>query len=350
MSDAPWKDALKRARDPTPAPTRIAAAPTLGAPPDPATLSPELARLMDERRALEARMTGLTGGVGPSDPRYAVTPLDQRRAELARWGAGRDAARAVSVSTVPAGRATPPPPVPFPALRATPGEVARAPGPALRPTPGESVRPTPGTLTPDLRAAAPLAELFERPAPPPRAREKPSDRPPATAGRDANPRAEASRRLAAAAQGGRALRDVGRALRVPEDRPRNGPEDPLDRRLDRARDMVSRGRKAYAAAERALDSAREAIPQDWVERARERIPGLGRADPYVREAARKLAVVVGTIDELTDKADQMRSMARDVRELREADAAHDDARRDRALERLKAKRSSEARDNSEGDD
>jgi len=349
MPDAPWKDALKRARDPTPAPTRIAAPQAFGALPDPTTLSPELARLMEERRALEARMTGLTGGVGPSDPRYAVTPLDQRRAELARWGAGRDAARAVSAGAVPADRAAPPP-APLPALRATPGEVARAPGPALRPTPGGSVRPTPGALTPDLRSAAPLAELFERPAPPPRMRDKPSDRPTGAASRDADPRAEASRRLAAAAQGGRALRDVGRALRAPENRPRNGPEDPLDRRLERARDMVSRGRKTYAAAERALDSAREAIPRDWVERARERIPGLGRADPYVREAARKLAVVVGTIDELTDKADQMRGMARDVRELREADAAHDDARRDRALERLKAKRSDAARDNSEGDD
>jgi len=349
MSDAPWKDALKRARDPTPVPTRIAAAPSTAASPDPATLSPELARLMDERRALEARMAGLTAP-GPNDPRYAVTPLDQRRAELARWSAGRDAARAVPASPVPAGRVAPPP-VPFPVLRATPGEAPRgASNPLLRPTPGEAVRPTPGALPPDLRrAAASLPEMFERPTPP-RTREKSGERSPGAADRDADPRAEAVRRLAAVAGGGRALRDAGRALRTPDERPRNGPGDPLDRRLERARDMLSRGRRAYAAAGRALDSAREAIPQDWVERARERIPGLGRADPYVRDTARKLAVAVGTIDELTDKADQMREMARDVRELREADAAHDDARRDRALERLKAKRADDARDKSEGGD
>jgi len=38
-----------------------------------------------------------------------------------------------------------------------------------------------------------------------------------------------------------------------------------------------------------------------------------------------------------------------VRELKEADEARDDARRDRALERLKARRSEESRDSSEGD-
>jgi len=345
MPDAPWKDALKRARDPTSAPTRTAAAPSAAALPDPAAVSPELARLMDERRALEARMAGLAGASSAGDPRYTVTPLDQRRAELARWGAARDATRAVS--PLPDGRVAPP--APPPALRATPGELPRgAPSPVLRPTPGELVRPTPGALTPDLRRAGLPAEIFERPASPSRPRETPRDRS-LLAARDSDPRAEASRRLAAAAESGRALRDAGRALRAPADRARNGPGDPLDRRLEQARDLVGRGRRAYAAAERALDSARDAIPKDWVERARERVPGLGRADPYVREAARKLAVAVGTIDELTEKADQMREMARDVRELREADAAHDDARRDRALERLKAKRSDGARDNAEGD-
>lgn len=359
MPDAPWKDALKRARDPASAPRRVASArlPASSSALDPATVSPELARLMEERRALEARMTGLAGAAGPSDPRYAVTPLDQRRAELARWSAGRDAGRAALGAAALAGRAVTPP-APNPALRATPGETARGGSdPALRATPGESVRPTPGGLPPDLRrVAAPLTELFERPAPTSRERpreksgDKPRERASANAEREADPRAEASRRLAAIAESGRALRDAGRALRTPEDRPRNGPGDPLDRRLERARDMVSRGRKAYAAAERSLDAAREAIPRDWVERAREKIPGLGRADPYVRETARKLAVVVGTIDELTDKADQMREMARDVRELREADESHDDARRERALEKLKAKRADEARDNPQGED
>lgn len=119
------------------------------------------------------------------------------------------------------------------------------------------------------------------------------------------------------------------------------PGDALDRRLARARDMIARARTPATAANRALDAARDAIPANWTERARERIPGLGRADPYVRETARKLAVAVGTIAELTDKADEMRALASNVRELRDADAANDDARRDRALDRLRARRAEE---------
>ncbi|PVM87136.1 hypothetical protein DDF67_14605, partial [Caulobacter endophyticus] len=118
MSDPPWKDALRRAKSPTPAPAPIRAAPSpsRGSSPgaDPAALSPNLARLMAERQALESRMAQLTGQDGLGDPRYAVTPLDQRRAELERWGAGRDAARA----TV-APRPDPHPPALPPALRGT---------------------------------------------------------------------------------------------------------------------------------------------------------------------------------------------------------------------------------------
>lgn len=102
--------------------------------------------------------------------------------------------------------------------------------------------------------------------------------------------------------------------------------------------MVSRGRRAYDGAEAALRRAEDAIPRDWQERARERIPGLGRLDPYVREAARLLRVAVGTVDEIGEKADQLRDMARSARELKEADEAGDEARRERALSRLQARR------------
>jgi hypothetical protein len=345
MSDPPWKDALRRAKSPAPAPApaRAAASPSRGPSPcaDPAALSPNLARLMAERQALESRMAQLTGQGGLGDPRYAVTPLDQRRAELERWGAGRDAAR----STV-APRPDPHPPVLPPALRGTAADALRAtPGEGLRATPGEQVRPTPGGLPPDLRRLAP-SEIFERPAPSPR--EAPWER--IAARREAGSSTEPSRRLASLADAGRGLRDAGRALQGVGERPRAAsPSDPLDRRLARARDMVSRGRRAYAAAERALDGARDAIPADWIERARERIPGLGRADPYVRETARKLSVAVGELADYAEKADRLREMASDVRELKEADEARDDARRDRALERLKARRSEESRDSSEGD-
>ncbi|MDG2528598.1 hypothetical protein [Caulobacter endophyticus] len=378
MSNPPWKDALRRVKTSAPKPVRAAPSPPAGLSPDadPSTLSPTLARLMAERKALEDRMARLTGQGGQVDPRYAVTPLSQRRAELDRWGAARDAAREAAPS-----RPNPQPPPRAPikpsatraaveALRATPGE-------GLRPTPGEQVRPTPGGLTPDLRRFNP-AEVFERPAPSARAapwerspappREAPweraaaqprqaaDERPPSrerqapwerlAARREDASLTEPSRRLSSLAEAGRGLRDAGRTLPDPAERPRAATAtDPLDRRLAKARDMVSRGRKAYAAAERALDRARDAIPSDWVERARERIPGLGRADPYVRETARKLSAYVGDIADYAEKADRLREMAGDVRELKEADEARDDARRDRALERLKSKRSEE----SEGD-
>ncbi|KSB89704.1 hypothetical protein AS593_01370 [Caulobacter vibrioides] len=381
MSDPPWKDALRRAKAPTPAPApaRAPPSPSVGLPPgaDPAAVSPNLARLLAERQALEGKMAQLTGQGALGDPRYAVTPLNQRRAELERWSAGRDAARAAAGP-----RPDPHPPALPPSLRGTTADALRATaGEGLRGTPGEQVRPTPGDLTPDLRRFNP-AEVFERPAPSPREaawerapaspreaawerpaatpRETPWERPAASpreapwerlaARREDVPATEPSRRLSSLADAGRGLRDAGRALRDPAERPRAATvSDPLDRRLAKARDMVSRGRKAYAAAERALDGARDAIPSDWVERARERIPGLGRADPYVRETARKLSSYVGELADFGEKADRLREMASDVRELKEADEARDDARRDRALERLKAKRSEESRDSSEGD-
>ncbi|QMW22854.1 hypothetical protein [Sandaracinobacteroides saxicola] len=306
---APWQDALARARAGGRPPTAVAAAPTavaaapapvaaIAAPAvDPASVAPGLARLLEERAALERSMAALTGAA-PSDPRYAVAPLAERRAELARWGGARDAARAEAAREAPR---TPGMAFPEPLLRGTPGESVRA-------TPGESVRETPGAL-PRVPALPDLARG----------------------------RAEAGRRISALRDVGSALSDAGRALRAPGER-REGGGDPLDRRLAAARDMAARGRRSYAAAERALGAARSAIPDGWEERARERIPGLGRADPYVREAARKLAVVVGTIDEMTAKAEQLRESASAARELREADAANDDARRDRALERLRARR------------
>ncbi|MEH0195739.1 hypothetical protein V7S57_08375 [Caulobacter sp. CCNWLY153] len=388
MSDPPWKDALRRAKAPAPTPARAAPSPAVGLPPgaDPAALSPNLARLLAERQALESKMAQLTGQGALGDPRYAVTPLNQRRAELERWGASRDVARAQAGP-----RPDPHPPALPPALRGTAADALRATaGEGLRATPGEQVRPTPGGLTPDLRRFTPT-EIFERPAAAPREapwerpaasprqapwerpaaspRETPWERPAApprdapwerpaaaasreapwerlAARREAEPLTEPSRRLSSLADAGRGLRDAGRALRDPAERPRAATAtDPLDRRLAKARDMVSRGRKAYAAAERALDGARDAIPSDWIERAREKIPGLGRADPYVRETARKLSSYVGEVADFADKADRLREMASDVRELKEADEARDDARRDRALERLKAKRSEE----SEGD-
>ena len=314
----PWRDALRRAAGTAQVLRAVSAgsagtsSAARGIPSSfaPSTVSPRLAELIAERERLQAGVAAHTGG-GTADPRYAVAPMSHRRAEFARWSDIRNSRN-------------PQPNPATPSLRPTPAIT----DPALRATPGESI-PS-GSVPTDPRQWM--------------------------AARDA-----AGERVGVVRDAAASWRDIGRALRAVGDagnhnaspgaleslassgaeRPRlAGYEqgDPLERRLARARDLVSRSRKAGAAAQRALDKARTAIPDDWVERARERIPGLGRADPYIRESARKLSVVVGTIDELTTKADQLREMAQSVRELQEADATNDDARRDRALDRLKARR------------
>lgn len=244
---------------------------------DPARVSPALAALIGERESLQAGVAALAGG-SAADSRFAVARMADRRAEFARWSATRDAVRA-----------RPRPPAPVAVAPGQSNSPATAPLP-LRPTPGETVPAGNVPLDPRGWLAA----------------------------RDAATTTDDGRRAAAPPPG-----------------------DALDRRLARARDMIARARTPATAANRALDAARDAIPANWTERARERIPGLGRADPYVRETARKLAVAVGTIAELTDKADEMHALASNVRELRDADTANDDARRDRALDRLRARRAEE---------
>ena len=290
---APWQDRLAQAKaggaapgTATITPAAVAQAPQ----PDPTRFAPGLRALIDERAKLEQQMAALTGP--PPDPRYAVAPMADRRAEFARWSAARDGTRPEADAAPTALRW---PGDRVPQLRGTPGEMLRA-------TPGELLRATPGEAVPAGRVPIDPAKW--------------------SALRDT----------------GGALSDAGRALAGPGEGGGGSAGDPLDRRLARARDLASRSRRAYAAAERALAGAKQAIPDDWAERARERVPGLGRADPYVRETAKKLAVVVGTLEEMGDKADQLRETASAVRELKAADEAGDDARRDRALDRLKAKR------------
>jgi hypothetical protein len=262
MAQPPWKDALVRA-------SRSAAAPAAPPPLERvAAAAPGLQHLLDERRALEQRMQGLTGGAA-GDPRYAVEPLDQRRAALAAWSQSRDAARDGRRNPAAAFAPQAPP------LRGTAADTLRA-------TAADALRATPGEVLAEARPTR-LFERFERPVP------------------SANP-------------------------------------DPLDRRLARARDMAARARRTLDAAERPLDQARDAIPRDWQQRARDRIPGLGKDDHYVRESARKLSVLVGSIDEIGARADRLRGLARDMRELKQADEAGDEARRERALGRLQARR------------
>lgn len=332
MARPPWQDALARARRTAApaAPAAVANAAPASAPPSLERLAetaPGLGRLLAERAALERQMTALTGG-DPADPRYAVEPLDRRRAAIAAWGAGRDAARERRRSPDAAFAAVAPPLSP-PPLRGTSADMLRGTSAdVLRATPGE--RPASLRTPPAANDDPPLRALERLVAPAAASRRERS------AASDDPPLGAAGRGLADA---GRALADAGRGARTPADtvRERTG-SDPLDRRLARARDMAGRARRLAQVAERALDGARDAIPDAWQDRARERIPGLGRADNYVREGLRKLQVAVGTVDEIGQKADRLRSLARDMRELKQADEANDEARRERAIERLKARR------------
>lgn len=370
MAQPPWKDALARARrNDTGRAQADPMARQTGIPPveELAAQAPGLRQLLVERQALEQQMQGLTGG-NPSDPRYAVEPLDRRRAALAAWAQSRDAAR--SLRRDPAASFAPQ----APPLRATAADLLRGTGAGklrgtsadqlrgtsadqLRGTSADLLRATPGELPADARPAR-VFETFDRPPVSPAANDDPPlralgrvlDTPQPEPGRRARnadqdnslPLGEAGRKLGAAGrQLGEAGRNIDTARRTapPEpERPRNNNGDPLDRRLARARDMAARARRTMNSAERALDHARDAIPGDWQERARERIPGLGKADHYVREAARKLSTLADAFDDIGSKADRLRGLARDMRELKEADAANDESRRERALERLKAKR------------
>ena len=273
---------------------------------------------MAQRQRLQSSIAALTRS-GSDDPRYAVAPMADRRAEFSDWSAARDSRRPPARPPAPPAQAA----EHAAAARSAPGDTP----PALRPTAGEAVPQ--GSVVVDPRHWMSARDAAaKRPAAP-------------------------VERVQAAQEVGRALRDlgaVGRQAAAPRDAlvlkpplPVPVPEllqrDALARRATRPQErMLKRARKPAEAAAHALQRARSAIPDAWAERARERIPGLGRADPYVRESARKLLVAVGTVDELTEKADQLREQAQAVRELQAADAANDDARRDRALDRLKARR------------
>jgi len=325
----PWGDALRRAAGgPPPASAAPTTAPRAGAsaatvPFDPARVSPQLAALMAEREQLQAGMRAVTGGDG-ADPRYTVQPMAARRAEHSRWSEQRDSVRGaatVSQENTERVRASVWPKSPAPALRATRGETEPTGRVPTDPSAWMTARDASSGIVERVRVAAPDDD-WARPKPLPKTRPdtRATPLPASRAAEQPTPLPDGATTRTATTTAG----------------------DPLERRLVRARDLVSRARKNGAKAEQALSRARSAIPDAWLERARERIPGLGRADPYVRETARKLSVAVGTIDELSAKGDQLRASARAVRELKEADESNDDARRDRALERLKGRRAESA--------
>ncbi|PSJ38823.1 hypothetical protein [Allosphingosinicella deserti] len=328
---APWRDALKRGKAPLPPERRAGAGVATSSAPaiDPASVSPGLAALVKEREALQASIEAVrAGGAAPGgDPRFAVAPLAERRAEMRRWTDSREARGAGSAER--AGRAA----------RAPTDQSTDRPRHA-RNSAADQIRSIAGRM---------LGGLDPRATPaPPALRATPGETPGGggtPAATDAFSAArDAARPLfnADAAPRRRAAPEPSRPRRRAEEeqsRPRRASGDPgssgiLDRAFDRWEKVRDKPRQVDAA----LDRARRAIPDEWAERARRAVPALGKGDGYDRRMKALLKVAVGTIDQVGEQSDKLRNLARDVRELRAADAANDEARRERAIERLKAKR------------
>lgn len=289
MSDQPWRDRLARARSgagnvappaaPLPGPADPPKAPA--APEDfLAGAVPALAMLLAEREELEARMAALTGPGGSQDQRYPVAPMAERRAEYRRWETAREAMRETRPApAMPAPRRTEP---------VTRGEEPR---PAGRDD---------GARLPPLRA---MADRVAEPGSP--------------------IRSEAPLRNVTAP-----LRDVTGA-------------DPLARfatALDGAKARVS---ELFSGDVPFHDR----LVATWRERGRALVPQLPRraaADPYLRDLGRKLGVDTGTIAEIGARSEELRETALAIRELREADEARDETRRERALGRLRQRRTEAA--------
>lgn len=299
----PWKDALKAADAPraaaAPAPTAI----------DLAMLSPQLSALAEERQRLETRMAALAqGNEGPatSDPRFVVAPFAERRADHRAWERCRERGRAQKADAPDARQPRPASREPDDAGGSRIGRNNRS---------NDAQPPVRDNADRDdaARAAGPEAQPRRR-APQPALRETPGERvidadrpPPARADDDTVP----WRRL------------------MPPDLP-----DPI-MRLSMLREQL---REQLRDKVPAIDRVRNAIPDDWRRRAREAVPALGEGDTYARRAEELLSVATGTLDEIGEQSDKLRSLAADVRELRASDEAGDDARRRKALDRLRARK------------
>jgi hypothetical protein len=289
MSDQPWRDRLARARSGAenvgppavalPDPSEPPKAPA--APADVlASAAPALAMLLAEREELEARMAALTDPGGSQDPRYPVAPMAERRAEYRRWETAREAFRAT--------RAAPAMPEPRRAEAVTRSEQPR---PADRD---------------DAARLPPLRAKTDRVA-------EPRDR---------------IRREAP-------LRDVTAALR---DVTATNPLARFATELDDAKARVS---ELFSGDVPFHDR----LVATWRERGRAlvpQLPGRAAADPYLRDMGRKLGVETGTIAEIGARSEGLRETALAIRELREADEARDETRRERALGRLRQRRAEAA--------
>jgi hypothetical protein len=116
--------------------------------------TPEMARLLAERSALEARMAALTGGGEANAARYPVTPLAQRRADHRRWENDREEARRKTLAE----------PRPAPRAAPVPARAAAAPQPPPGGTPVDPrrwyARRDAAVTNPEPRARPPVAPSY----------------------------------------------------------------------------------------------------------------------------------------------------------------------------------------------
>jgi hypothetical protein len=380
-----WRDIIRRGSPPAPQADPIA-------PPQ----TPEMARLLAERSALEARMAALTGK-DDNAARYPVTPLAQRRAEHRRWEDSREEARRkAAVEPRPAPRAQPAgraPATPAPAPGGTPVDPRRwyarrdaqvtkpaarartpvappvapqiaAPKPATRPRATEPARPikadpaprsTPrrakGDVTPirPVKAVKPVKSVA---APRPPAARKPVD--PLTR-RDAaratsDPRAAEPRRAPkpdpAPREAARPFgSDLRRAVTDRLDRPiaRKQVEKVGAERIAKPKEKI---RAPLEKARDALDAANRAtrtLSDAWDKR-RDRIagPDLTRyTQGYDARKARLLGVETGSLNDMAQRSERQREagIARRT-EARRSEAA-DENRRSRAQQNRREQRKAE---------
>jgi hypothetical protein len=259
------------------------------------TLAPELHRLQGERRELESRLRALTGEAAVAQPhgrQWPVATLRERIAEQRVWDTERTQQRD---------------------RRAV-------------------QRPASGSLSTGSPSAAGSAlPRSERPEPVVRTGATPVSAATWLQRRDRMPRDEPTVGTARAPDPAPLAWDRRRS----SDADASPARPQKDRRLDVGplQDLVRQDLR-----EALKRKAREKTAAAWKERVRRAVPEDTTRD---RALSRALQVDVGSLDDLAQRLDHMRDQAKEARDAAELALSRDQARRDRALENLRARRAQE---------
>ena len=302
MPGRDWRDVIGVAGPGTPAP----------APASPA-LPPQLQRLMQERQALEQRMSTLIGGAD-EDPRtaalYQVQPMADRIAAHRAWQSGRDS-KTAAASAASANRRRADSDAATDRLdNRTAG--TRADAPPLRPTAAERPRRRRRRLTEsdEFLAAREAVGSVGRQF------------------RDAQDRLSTDGDPASREALDRAMRDTG------ADKLMRG-ADKLDRLLDRA-----------ATTEAAPERAKRVIEDEWSKR-RDQIGGadLSRyARGFEARNDRLLGVETGSVADMQERSERLREAALERRRNERVQEEATELRQRRARERREESQQQEAAD------